>query len=249
MGKGDLAPMDKANMSKERPILFSALMVKALLEGRKTQTRRIAPISELDIKDHGDGLVCWHVGFSKAIKGSFGSYSGGKFSADQARSIIASQYNPYGIPGDRLWVRETWQPDAPRDGTWPDVSFYGCKTAPLSLIPERYQNPENCLFRASWQGPDLIGWKPSIFMPRWASRITLEIVSVRVEKLQNISQEDAIAEGAPPSHPSIDRISREYGHTDFTRSWYAQLWEQINGAGSWEKNPFVWVVEFKIVGK
>jgi hypothetical protein len=226
MGKGDLAPMDKANMSKERPILFSALMVKALLEGSKTQTRRI-------VKPR------------KSV--NFGCLLYPNELAGEVNNGVMD--NCPWRPGGRLWVRETWQPAAPRDGTWPDVSFYGCKTAPLSLIPERYQNPENCLFRASWQGPDLIGWKPSIFMPRWASRITLEIVSVRVEKLQNISQEDAIAEGAPPSHPSIDRISREYGHTDFTRSWYAQLWEQINGAGSWEKNPFVWVVEFKIVGK
>lgn len=242
-------------MSKERPILFSALMVKALLEGSKTQTRRIAPISELDIKDLGDGLVCWHVGFSKAIKGSLGSYSGGKFSADQARSIIASQYNPFGIPGDRLWVRETWQPDAPRDGTWPDVSFYGCKTAPLSLIPERYQNPENCLFRASWQGPDLIRWKPSIFMPRWASRITLEIVNVRVEKLQDISDEDAIAEGIPRFgdgfgrwHPDPDDINYT-GTTKKPVLSYMGLWEFINGPGSWAKNPWVWVIEFKTVSK
>lgn len=235
--------MDKANMINERPILFSASMVRAILDGEKTQTRRIAPISELDIKDLGDGLVCWHVGFSKAIKGSLGSYGGGKFSADQARSIIASQYNPFGIPGDRLWVRERCE-----------LTTEECEVGCLNI---RYLADGKLRDVGTLPGdtPGLVNWingrwsRPSIYMSRWASRITLEIVRVRVERLQDISQEDAIAEGSPPSHPSIDRISREYGHTDFTRSWYAQLWEQINGAGSWDKNPFVWVIEFKIVRK
>lgn len=90
--------------------------------------------------------------------------------------------------------------------------------------------------------------RPSIHMPRWASRITLEITDVRVERLQDISQADAMAEGAPPSHPSIDVISREHGYEDFSRSWYAQLWDQINGKlTSWSSNPWVWVVCFKRV--
>ena len=82
-------------------------------------------------------------------------------------------------------------------------------------------------------------------MPRWASRITLEVTGVRVERLQDISEADAMAEGAPPSHPSIDRISREFGYADFPRSWYAQLWGQINGSDSWAANPWVWVIEFR----
>jgi hypothetical protein len=241
MGKGDLAPMDKANMSKERPILFSAPMVRAILDGKRTQTRRIAPISELDIKHLGDGCLCWHVGFSKAIKGSLGSYSGGRFSEDQARSIIASQYNPYGIPGDRLWVRETF-------AIVPRTAYRCSEGVQQTFRPD--DDHDAAIYRAGWErSKGGFVWRPSIFMPRWASRITLEIDRVRVERLQDISQADAIAEGAPPSHPSIDRISREYGHTDFTRSWYAQLWEQKNGAGSWEKNPFVWAIEFKIVRK
>jgi hypothetical protein len=230
MGKGDLAPMDKANMSKERPILFSALMVKALLEGSKTQTRRI-------VKPR------------KSV--NFGCLLYPNELAGEVNNGVMD--NCPWRPGGRLWVRETWQPAAPRDGTWPDVSFYGCKTAPLSLIPERYQNPENCLFRASWQGPDLIGWKPSIFMPRWASRITLEIVNVRVEKLQDISDEDAIAEGIPRFgdgfgrwHPDPDDINYT-GTTKKPVLSYMGLWEYVNGPGSWDKNPWVWVIEFKIV--
>ena len=87
---------------KERPILFSAPMVRAILEGRKTQTRRIAPITDLNIKPHSDDMVTWWVSFSKPVKGVFGSYSGGKLSIDQAQRIIASQFNPYGRPGDQL---------------------------------------------------------------------------------------------------------------------------------------------------
>ncbi|CDK64131.1 Phage-related protein [Morganella morganii IS15] len=82
-------------------------------------------------------------------------------------------------------------------------------------------------------------------MPRWASRILLEITGVRVERLQDISQADAIAEGAPPSHPSIDAVSREYGFPDFPRSWFGQTWWHIYGKENWQANPWVWVIEFK----
>lgn len=75
--------------------------------------------------------------------------------------------------------------------------------------------------------------------------ITLEVTGVRVERLQDISEADAVAEGAPPSHPSIDAVSRDYGYPDFPRSWYAQLWDSINGAGAWDSNPHVWVLEFR----
>ena len=84
-------------------------------------------------------------------------------------------------------------------------------------------------------------------MPRWASRITLEITGVRVERLQDISQKDAIAEGGPPSHPSIDAVSRDYGFPDFSRSWFGQTWNHIYGKESWQANPWVWVIEFKRV--
>jgi hypothetical protein len=71
-------------------------------------------------------------------------------------------------------------------------------------------------------------------MPRWASRMTLEVTDVRVERLQDISETDARAEGAPPSHSIIEEVSREFDHPDFSRSWYAQMWDQLNGAGAWE---------------
>lgn len=90
-----------------------------------------------------------------------------------------------------------------------------------------------------------VKWVPSIHMPKKFCRLWLELTEVRVERLQEISQADAIAEGAPPSHPSIDVVSREFGYPDFSRSWYAQLWESINGKGSWAANPYVWVLSFQ----
>lgn len=218
---------------KERGIIFNSEMVRAILDGRKTQTRRVmkpqpVPINnganhvwycdkikaDLDVKDAlQDGIVGWYG--------------------------LISSVCPFGGVGDRLWVRETWMPDAPRDGTWSDIEFYGCKDSKLSMIPERFRKPEHCIHRASWKGSELVGWTPSIHMPRWASRITLEITGVRVERLQSISEGDAKAEGviAP------DTISsRSVFHLD--------LWESLYGANtpeSWSANPWVWVIEFKRV--
>ncbi len=90
-------------------------------------------------------------------------------------------------------------------------------------------------------------WRPSIHMPRWASRITFEITGVRVERLQDISRADAIAEGGPQSHPSIDAVSQDYCFPDFSRSWFGQTWWSIYGEESWQANPWVWVMEFKRV--
>lgn len=215
-------------MSKERGIIFNTEMVKAILDGRKTQTRRIV---KNVMPDNGIWL-------KKPTKTRSGTTT---------HVLDAPKHNlcPLGKAGDHLWVRETWMPDAPRDGTWGDVEFYGCKDSQLSMIPERFRKSEYCIHRASWDGDELVGWTPSIHMPRWASRITLEITDVRVERLNDISQSDAIAEGAPPSHPTIDAISRECGFPDFSRSWFGQTWWHIYGKKNWQDNPWVWVIEFK----
>ena len=140
---------------------------------------------------------------------------------------------PYGQPGDRLWVRETWQHANSPHGPYEP----GC----------------TCFYRADyWDDPHGMdgekspegkyrAWIPSIHMPRAASRINLEVVHVRVEKLQDISEADAIAEGAPGGHGSIPG----YIYAATPHEHYRHIWESINGAGSWDKNPWVWVVEFK----
>lgn len=209
---------------KERPILFSGPMVRAILAGTKTQTRRAVKPQP---PQETIGISIYHHPDHRP-----------HFWANDGASLLEwSQPCPYGARGDRLYVRETWQHENSPHGP--------------------YQADAQVFYRADYlddlHGPDgekspagkYRTWRPSIHMPRSASRILLEVSSVHVERLQDISEADARAEGAPSSHPSIDRISREYGYEDFPRSWYAQLWDQINGAGAWASNPWVWVVEFR----
>lgn len=192
---------------KEKPILFSGPMVRAILEGRKTQTRRV--VKHIPALGWPEQWCEKYGNDSPDTKAMLGDYR---------------KFCPYGQPGDRLWVRETWRP---------------------AVITK---DTIKCDYRADGWSPECTArWKPSIHMPRWASRINLEIVSIRVERLNDISQKDAMAEGAPPSHPTIDAVSREFGYPDFSRSWFAQLWESINGQGSWNQNPWVWVIEFNRV--
>lgn len=195
---------------KERPILFSAPMVRALLDGSKTQTRRIAKVTPDQCEDIG--------------------------------IFYAEHQCPYGQPGDRLWVRETWAPvdefvlgyplDEPNS-----IGYRADLSARLLDI--------TALNTYAWNW-DLVKWKPSIHMPRWASRIMLEVTGVRVERLQDISDRDAQAEGVTIE----DHHKRGYCAGEFlppSIRAYRDLWEQINGAGSWEANPYVWAVEFKRV--
>lgn len=217
---------------KERPILFSAPMVRAILEGRKTQTRRMVKPQPAHIEwfAHQEGWI-----------GSFGEDAGTR--ANPHRMVDC----PYGKPGDRLWVKETWKAD-PAFG-FPD------RTKPTDL-PEG----TNILYRATLPEDhpkaDWNNWKPCLFMRRWMSRITLKMASVRVERLQDISAADALAEGSylgrcpclPRSKDKtpIDACFHQTGcHIHGTE--YKHLWESINGKGSWAANPFVWVIEFKRV--
>jgi hypothetical protein len=188
---------------KERPILFSAPMVRALLKGKKTQTRRIVKklhpdCREMIAHDQTGGLFVCRDAFSRCVQ------------------MLPS---PYGQPGDRLWVKETFAPmgDA--------------------------QSPSSVRYRADREYPQVKKWKPSVFMPRRASRILLEVVSVRAERLQDISEADAMAEGI---HQSAERAveNLDYpGHSP--QETYRELFESINGAGSWDANPWVWVIEFR----
>lgn len=199
---------------RERPILFSTPMVRAILAGAKTQTRRVVK-PQPDIVAEGGTVV----GVSTA--------------QDQRYGRLGKALRcPYGQPGERLWVREAFIHE-PADYCWEASVSIPCR-------------PAATVYRADVDGDTRgAGWTPSIHMPRSLSRITLEVTGVRVERLQDISKADAMAEGAPSSHRSIDRISRAFGYPDFPRSWYAQLWESINGPGSWDANPWVWVVEFR----
>ena len=184
-------------MSKERPILFSAPMVRAILAGAKTQTRRALR------------------GFYPPNRPEYDSESGRLewFNGDE---VVCGMRCPYGQPGDRLWVRETWAVPHRYD-------HLGPSNIPVLGVPTHYAATE-------YRGGLL--WRPSIHMCRWASRITLEVTDVRVERLQDISTVDCWAEGIAAS-PDVDPVHE-----------YRDLWESINGPGSWDVNPWVWVVEF-----
>lgn len=206
---------DRAGTSaKERPMLMSAPMVRAILDGSKTQTRRIVKGLALDWL-YRDGFTA-------------------EFTAAPENSLC-----PYGQPGDRLWVRESYMPDPPDDGTWAGTAWRGCKGSRLEDIPDRFRSTAHCLYRSTWSGSDLVGWRPSIHMPRWASRITLEITSVRVERLQDISDDDLTCEGLQ------EVIDAGVDHDGTPRDAWRALWSQINGSESWAANPWVWVIEFR----
>lgn len=201
---------------KEKPILFSGPMVRAILEGRKTQTRRVVKPSPPDyINELHGGEFSMRVPYR--MRDDNDDPAGFGFQDDNGNYWRC----PYGHVGDRLWVKETF-----------------CTTGDDGRV--------NVCWRADGWGDcpaDDGKWKPSIFMPRKFSRITMEIVSVRVERLQDTSEADAAAEGAMPT---LGRLAATIIGTKGTcRIGYAQIWESINGEGSWAKNPWVWVIEFK----
>ncbi|HCF4732901.1 TPA: hypothetical protein NIF12_004841 [Pseudomonas aeruginosa] len=224
---------------KERPILFTGPMVRALLEGRKTATRRIAkPVKHPDL-----GNI----------------YAPGALVLEREPQHVIDRACPYGQPGDRLWVRETWHVGKPHD-----------KTAPADILAPLLAEGRGItvLYTAGgWQSigpagreepiypddqplPDWAGkGRPSIHMPRWACRILLEITAVRVERLQDISEEQALAEGVrgePCDHAR--QACADIGcWGDTAKGAFGFLWESLNGEGSWAANPWVWVIEFKRV--
>lgn len=219
---------------KERPILFSAPMVRALLAGTKTQTRRVL---KQEAPDDADGC-CW-----TDIDGlnQFAWVIGD----DQDIHPSAPQFPcPYGQPGDRLWVRESLGYDA-------EYGHFYVATAPSSLGNASGKTYLCSLFDQDGEGystDDRMPNRsvPSIHLPRKYSRITLEVTKVRVERLQDISEADALAEGVNvhPVHHGKPRTSL-YSPVRA----YADLWDEINGPESWAANPWVWAITFKRVEK
>jgi len=216
-------------------------MIRAILDGRKTQTRRIIkpqPYANGNIFD-GREIIC----HCDALPPSTMLLDVGSGSNLYTTSDAEGWERecPYGQPGDRLWVRETFAEAELADGT-PVVTYRagGC----IAIGRKEADGPDYLLHEYAWpETPEPPRWRPAIYMPRLASRITLDVVSVRVERLQDISEADALAEGVDPQGP-IGYISsaQEMG---LARYQYANLWESIHGPGAWEENPWVWVVEFR----
>lgn len=234
---------------RERPIIFSSPMVRAILEGRKTQTRRILKIQPPD-----DGYQLLRVVDTSGPRKKINKLHWGKVSDNKLRVLHSDERHfdcPYGQPGDQLWVRETWGNVAfatDEDGfhyAWnPDRPSIKVRELPFG---KGYYSG-HIIYRADgefeWSneyGDEQSCWHPSIHMPRAASRITLEITNIRIERLNDISEEDARAEGV---HRRMDYEKNCY----WTESYvFSELWESINGSGSWVLNPWVWVIEFKRV--
>lgn len=230
----------------ERPILFSAPMVRALLAGTKTQTRRLVKLPHQNPLGKWEPVQCGGPNGGRTRDGKILPLQQAIGHSRTGEILLC----PHGQPGDRLWVRETWAGPLV-DG---DVAErYGFDWAD-------YRKPTFCSYAADG-GPrpefmDADGnlqqrWTSGIHMFRWASRILLEVTEVRVERLQDISEADAKAEGAS-FHDGLGIGHSGWRH-DFgdvhgdARSAYARLWEQINGPGSWAANPWVWAVSFRMV--
>ncbi|MBK1686235.1 hypothetical protein [Rubrivivax gelatinosus] len=206
-------------MASDRPILFSGPMVRALLAGTKTQTRRVVKPQPVEHPAFAGGAFIEH-----------------KRLGQVGVEALVADVMTYGAPGDRMWVRETFRRVDGQTLPWIETDY-----------------------RATYQHGDRLGdhfggkprWTPAIHMPRHASRITLEITGVRVERLKAISEADAIAEGLMPLGSGADRTWTVDGDAasehEAARDTYAWLWEQINGAGSWDANPWVWATTFKRV--
>lgn len=220
----------------EKPILFSDEMVRAILNGSKTQTRRvIKPPPPLD--DFGNldcGRILGPEVYHPKKKDKHGEIYPGEpiFGVYDDIGEWGAKC-PYGRPGDLLWVRETWASHKSLDGTKP--SEFPNAEAPLSYRADGIHQPKRGR------------WRPSIHMPRWASRISLKVTAVRAERVQDISEDDALAEGVSSDDPRCDLIDPP--PYSYARTNFALLWDKINeGRGySWESNPWVWVIEFALV--
>lgn len=232
--------------TKSRPILFSAPMVRAILDGRKTQTRRIVK------PQPPDRTALFMLSGNRDPDGDVMKYHA--MAAGPGLEVPAFYSCPYGVPGDRLWVRETWGEVAHIDGGNPTREKFVHVKGPDERCIIYREEAEQHGFEWIGESPE-DRWRSPLRMPRWASRITLEVTGVRVQRLQDMTEVDAIDEGAMtlPNRPTYEaecaaeraagRIKPPLGDSPLKR--FASLWEQINGAGSWAANPWVWVIEFK----
>jgi hypothetical protein len=226
---------------KEHPILFTGDMVCAILNGSKTQTRRV-------IKGNAkqdwltSGILNQVKRFAPSVNGWWTMAAG-----ESTRIIhcghemdgghIGSVHCPYGVTGDHLWVRETWA------AIWPAED-----EVPLEECNIEYRADTDAPYPGRWPteeargNPDAPKWRPSILMPRWASRITLEVTEVRVQRLQEITPEDIEAEGVPRDRIPEEMYLTEYRVHDFIHLWNSSYAKRGYG---WDANPWVWVISFR----
>ncbi|MGR5294779.1 hypothetical protein ACPV5U_08735 [Vibrio mediterranei] len=211
---------------KTIPMLFQTELVEALLDGRKTVTRR--PVK-----------TCYERGMNgPVVRGKDGTVSVLSF-APIARLC------PFGNVGDLIYVRETFMPDPDTDhDAWDEheLSYFewaGCDSSP-QFLPNALKTTEHCLYKAN--GPIDGKWTPSIHMPRWASRLTLKVTDVRIERVQDITEDQAKSEGIAPG------FTNEFGKCPVVpnyRDGFCRTWNKIYN--DWQLNPYVWVIEFEVI--
>jgi len=237
----------------DRPIIFSAPMVRALLDGRKTQTRRLVSPDTCTVNGCRVRRASaeWRdLDFARAKVRDQSTLMLAAVGPDAAPPdhhldvplLPPNEDMRYRVrtiiePGDRLWVREAWAHDGPD----------------LDSVKARHEDAAGAGFyygpyyRATEPAPETLRWRPSIHMPRWASRLTLDATAVKVERLQEISREDAIAEGcespligteAPAPAPGVYLADE--------RTSFAQLWNRLHGEGAWRANPWVVAITFNV---
>jgi len=244
--------MSATTAAKEQQKDFRGPSVRAILESRKTQFREVVKLPDLQSWQLTLGVKEWHfIECSHSVENCNDFIAG--FS--DRRGTIHCIKCPYGKPADpdfdrpadRLWVREAFCIESSREVTYETPFDDG---RPIRHHNDEHRGPwwEQPHYRATDPAPELeigtgepgVKWRPSATMPRWASRITLEIAAVQVERLQSISEADARAEGVTPN--AFEQTSDNWGGV-----LYRRLWESIHGPGSWNANPWVWVVEFRRV--
>lgn len=223
---------------KERPILFSGPMIRAILAGEKTQTRRaMKPQPFMGTPEIEGSQWLIYDGDKPVVEGKL------RF-----------------MEGDRLWVRETWCPANSDNGP---VVLYKANCDRRYLVDKSYPVDYD-LFPAgkgawsAWAGDVESGstkaYRPAIHMPRWASRLTLRVTDVRIQRLRDLSEEDAKAEGVERMKSGRGYYSIKHGHAavhfgvyhDYAKEAFAELWESINGDGSWDANPWVYAISFEV---
>ncbi len=210
----------------EYPIIFIAPMVRAILEGRQTQTRRVIK-PQPDVGLMGDA---WY-------PGSPDDYDHAKHYANEEHFLrgMPLDFSPYGQPGDLLWVRETFRYTTGHPGDWRASVYY---LADHTRVAKEMSTPSVGIV-------DYGRTRPSIHMPRWASRLTLEITRISVERLQEITEEDAENEGVEAPIEIRNWEDSGYRESFGYRHSFSRLWDDINGGYPWDTNPWVWVIEFE----
>jgi len=228
---------------RERPILFSAPMIRAILDGRKTVTRRIVkpqpPTVEAVHARSGSGYS-WITPDRERIHHH--RPAGPVWAVRELMGCEPQLLCPYGQPGDRLWVKERWRPSVAHSHGAGECDCGDVNVEYRADGEVRFFRDDSIPFEWTMPKAAARGDVTPLFMPRWASRITLEVTGVRVERLQDISEDQAKAEGVEPINEPNELRWPHYAPHGVA---FAALWEQINGAGSWDANPWVWAVEFK----